>query len=61
MLSDQLNEMNLSMNRFTQVPQSLFLLTNLVTLDLRGNQLTNVPYEIRNLRTVRELILADNR
>ncbi len=60
-LSGQLNELNLSLNKFTNVPKSVFMLKNLVTLDIGGNQLTQVPEEIQNLKSLRELILADNR
>lgn len=61
MLNDQLHELNLSINKFNLVPQPVFMLTNLSTLDLRGNSLTSIPNEIRALTALRELSLSDNR
>ena len=60
-LSGQLNELTLSNNCFSTFPQVIFTLDNLVTLDLRANQLTSIPKEIATLKSIRELIIADNR
>lgn len=60
-LSQQLNELNLSMNLFTNLPRVVFTLTNLVTLDLRGNQFKEIPNEISKLKSLRELTIADNK
>jgi len=35
-------------------------LTNLVTLDLRGNHFKEITNEISKLKSLRELIIADN-
>ena len=53
--------MNLSMNKFTQIPRAVFSLESLTTLDLRGNQLAHVPFEIKYLSNLRELSVADNK
>jgi Leucine-rich repeat (LRR) protein len=60
-LNDQLNELNISFNKFLYLPTYIFHLTNLITLDLRGNQLSTIPNEIKNLKGLRELIIADNK
>jgi Leucine-rich repeat (LRR) protein len=61
MLGGQLNELNISLNAFTALPGSLFTLTTLVCLDLRGNKLTSIPDDIKQLKSLRELVISDNR
>jgi len=56
-----LNELTLSLNKFINIPQPVFMLKNLSILDMAGNHLEQVPQEIQNLKSLRELILADNR
>lgn len=44
----------------TDLPESLFSLTHLVALDLRSNQLKEVPVDILRLRQLKELFLTRN-
>ena len=60
-LKNQLNELILSNNLFSIFPNVIFTLVSLVTLDLRANQLTNIPDDIKKLKSIRELIISDNR
>jgi Leucine-rich repeat (LRR) protein len=60
-LNNQLHELNLSCNMFRSLPNSVLGLYNLTTLDLRNNQLEDLPLEINTLKALRELIIADNR
>lgn len=60
-LNNQLHELNLSCNMFRSLPNSVLGLYNLTSLDLRNNQLEDLPLEIKTLKALRELIIADNR
>jgi hypothetical protein len=54
-------QLYLSQNLLTRLPGSLFDVTHLTTLSLRGNQLTEVPQAIYKLRNLQELNLSQNR
>jgi Leucine-rich repeat (LRR) protein len=42
------------------IPKPVMKLTNLVSLDLRGNHFKEITIEINKLKSLRELIIADN-
>lgn len=46
---------------FSSIPRPVFYLSNLTSLDLRGNRLTSISNEIARMTALRELILAENR
>lgn len=50
----------LSLNRLSRLPGSIFDLTHLVVLSLRGNQLTELPPAICKLRNLKQLNLSHN-
>ncbi|KAM0476381.1 hypothetical protein ACHAPX_006292 [Trichoderma viride] len=50
----------LSLNRLSRLPGSIFDVTNLVVLSLRGNQLTELPPAICKLRNLTQLNLSHN-
>ncbi|EHK45880.1 hypothetical protein TRIATDRAFT_88730 [Trichoderma atroviride IMI 206040] len=50
----------LAKNRLSRLPGSLFDLTHLVVLSLRGNQLTELPPAICKLRNLKQLNLSHN-
>ena len=60
-LNDQLLELNISFNSFTNLPNSMFGLINLTSLDLRNNQFTSLPNDISKLKALREIFISDNR
>lgn len=60
-LNDQLLELNISFNSFTNLPNSMLGLINLTSLDLRNNQFTSLPNDISKLKALRELFISDNR
>jgi Leucine-rich repeat (LRR) protein len=60
-LSDYLVNFNYSFNGLTSIPVEVFTLKNLQTLDLRGNQLSNISVDISRLESLRELVIGDNR
>ncbi|KAL7900676.1 hypothetical protein HDV63DRAFT_393177 [Trichoderma sp. SZMC 28014] len=51
----------LSLNRLSRLPGSIFDLTHLVVLSLRGNQLTELSPAICKLRNLKQLNLSHNR
>lgn len=57
-LSDDVDEENIGLKG--DLPIEIGSLSNLVTLDLHGNQLTSVPAEISNLTSLTTLDLSDN-
>ena len=61
MLNAQLHELNISFNQFATVPVSIYTLNSLTLLDLRGNQLISIPSELNRLKSLRELIISDNK
>ncbi|RNA38661.1 leucine-rich repeat-containing 40 [Brachionus plicatilis] len=60
-LNNQLNEVNASFNLFTLMPKSILKLTNLSYLDFRGNRISDLPIEFNQLKSLRELIISDNK
>jgi hypothetical protein len=61
MLNAQLHELNISFNQFSYVPVSVYNLNSLTLLDLRGNQLISIPNDLNRLKSLRELIISDNK
>lgn len=55
-----LKELNLSGNRFTQIPEQVFELRSLKYLYLGGNQITNVSKDIWKLNNLQLLSLGGN-
>ena len=55
-----LQELNLTDNRLTEIPREIGNLTNLQTLILSYNQLTELPREISNLTNLQYLHLDNN-
>ncbi|KAL7800144.1 hypothetical protein V8C37DRAFT_364259 [Trichoderma ceciliae] len=51
----------LSLNNLSRIPGTLFDLTHLTVLSLRGNQLTELPSAISKLRNLKQLNLSQNR
>jgi Leucine-rich repeat (LRR) protein len=60
-LDEHLTNLNYSLNQLTSLPNVIFKLKNLLVLDLRGNQLSQIDAGISRLDSLRELIIADNR
>ncbi|KAL7948525.1 hypothetical protein V8C42DRAFT_253726 [Trichoderma barbatum] len=50
----------LSLNKLTRVPGSLFDITHLTVLSLRGNQLTELPSAISKLSNLKQLNISQN-
>lgn len=51
----------LSLNKLSRIPGSLFDITHLTVLSLRGNQLTELPSAISKLCNLKQLNLSQNR
>lgn len=51
----------LSQNQLSRLPGSLFNITHLTILSLRGNQLTEIPQAIYKLKNLQEVNLSQNR
>ena len=58
--TETLHTLDLSHNRFIQVPRVLLLLTNLTTLKLDHNYIRSLPSDIANLTRLEILSLANN-
>lgn len=56
-----MTELNLSFNKLTALPRFLCLATRLTFLDLRNNQLSDLPGEMSVLSNIREVNLSFNR
>jgi hypothetical protein len=50
----------LSLNKLSQIPGTLFDITNITVLSLRGNLLTELPPAISKLRNLKQLNLSQN-
>jgi len=59
-LATQLQDLDLSHNRFIQIPSEISFLIELRKLNLRQNRLTGVPGTLGLLRELRHLDLCDN-
>ncbi|XP_076321952.1 leucine-rich repeat-containing protein 40-like [Tachypleus tridentatus] len=60
-LASKVSELNLSFNKFSSLPQIIGNFSKLVYLDLRNNQLGDLPLGLSKLSTLRELNLCNNR
>jgi Leucine-rich repeat (LRR) protein len=58
---EYLQELNLSHNRFSELPPELFLLVNLRRLNLSHNSLTTFPQQILSFYRLEELFLGHNK
>ena len=56
----QVTKLNLSNLGLTEIPENVFLYTNLTKLILSGNQIQNIPKDILKLRKLRTLDLSKN-
>ena len=52
-VSTTLTSLNLSFNKFTEIPKSLSQLPSLEILDLSANQITSIPSELGKLTNLR--------
>ncbi|MDQ3190394.1 MAG: leucine-rich repeat domain-containing protein [Bacteroidota bacterium] len=59
-LFPNLQWINLSRNRMTEIPAEIFLLKNLQYLDLSKNKIDLIPKEIGNLTSLKQLYLNQN-
>lgn len=60
-LAGSLSELNLAVNKLTVVNDFITDFKKLVMLDLRNNQLTDLPGSMSNLHSLRELMISYNR
>lgn len=60
-LNESLTNLNYSFNQLASLPIVISKLKNLIVVDLRANQLTQLDENFKNLESLRELIIADNR
>ena len=56
-----LNSLDLSKNKFKNIPKVITELQNLINLDLSNNQLAEIPSELVNLKELRFLNLSKNK
>ena len=56
----QVTKLNLSNLGLTEIPENVFLYTNLTKLTLSGNQIRNIPKDILKLRKLKTIDLSKN-
>ncbi|XP_074641681.1 leucine-rich repeat-containing protein 40-like [Tubulanus polymorphus] len=61
LVGDHLQQLNLGFNRLTTVSSDVGLFINLIYLDLRNNQLHDLPEDVKQLHKLREISIAYNR
>ncbi|GFR82517.1 leucine-rich repeat-containing protein 40 [Elysia marginata] len=60
-LAPKLTEINIGINKLTQVHPYIAQFDKLLLLDLRNNQLSDLPAQLASLTVLRELVLSCNR